>query len=781
MGNVDSLGVLDTSSLYIQSSTQYDSTGNYVASVTDQRGKTTYYDIDTTTGLTNSVTDANGNTVTYEYYDDNYLSHKVISGGEEVEYIYDDYNQLSSIEHNGFEYGFNYDEFGNTTSITVADRILVANTYADNNGYLEQKEYGNGTEYTYTYDKYGRVTSVAVNGTTNFNTVYNKKGQVAYVYEIANNRKLVYTYDISGRVLKMEYTGFATIATTYDEFDRPNGVTYTFAGQEKSVSFTYGEGGRKGTTVLLSGDEITTAYDDLSRETSTTIGTDFTREIAYINLSGNKTTTLPSSVTYTKNSVQIFNESYTYDNIGNIKTVTNNGVTVTYSYDDLNQLTRASGSDGTVTKYFYNDGGNINYKVNADGSKTHYVYDTEWKDLLVGFGGQTITYDEIGNPINYLGNTMSWTGRTLDSIVKADGTQISYTYDLDGIRTKKTVNGITTEYFVNGSTILAQKNGDDVIWFIYDVDGEILGFTYNDTPYYYVKNIQGDVVVIVTAGGVPAGAYTYDPWGKITSAVGAIAEINPIRYRGYYYDNETGLYYLNSRYYDPDTCRFINADAYVSTGQGLLGFNMFAYCLNNPVNGYDPTGGFVLATIIGVAVVTAVVALCVAVDNGNQKNAELDNSESTTTKNKIIDNQNAPIIGEFRYGLYSASYNSCEIIAVHNAKVLSGKDSTFSETALDFLAVGANLGFGVFGSDPHAIGRVLEKNGIDYSKVDLKEMTNPGVYIISYWNGPFPSSLHTVAISYDGSTYTTYNRKGGRTYDSPSEYATRFICGYYLG
>ena len=425
MGNVDSAGVLDTSSLYIQSTTQYDESGNYVTSVTDQRGKETSYDINTTTGLTNSVTDANGNTVSYEYYEDSLLSHKVISGGEEVEYFYDNYNRLSAIEHNDFEYEFNYDEFGNTTSITVADRILVANTYADNNGYLEEKEYGNGTEYTYTYDEYGRVVSVAVNGTTKFNTVYNKKGQVSYIYDIANNRKLVYTYDISGRVLKMEYTGFATIATTYDEFDRPNGVTYTFAGQEKSVSFTYGEGGQKGTTVLLSGDEISTAYDDLSRETSTTIGTYFTREIAYLNLSGNKTTTLPSSVTYTKNSVPVFSESYTYDNIGNIKTVTNNGVTTTYSYDSLNQLTRASGSDGTVTKYFYNDGGNINYKVNADGTKTHYVYDETWKDLLVSFGGKSIAYDEIGNPIVYRdGMNFSWTGRQLDTVTINGSTNI---------------------------------------------------------------------------------------------------------------------------------------------------------------------------------------------------------------------------------------------------------------------------------------------------------------------------------------------------------------------
>ena len=195
---------------------------------------------------------------------------------------------------------------------------------------------------------------------------------------------------------------------------------------------------------------------------------------------------------------------------------------------------------------------------------------------------------------------MSWTGRTLDSIVKADGTQIAYIYDIDGIRTKKVVDGVTTEYFVNGTTVLAQKTGNDIIWFIYDVDGEILGFTYNDVAYYYVKNLQGDVVLIVNSTGLPMGSYTYDPWGKITSATGTMAEINPIRYRGYYYDSETGLYYLNSRYYDPDTCRFINADGYVSTGQGIAGNNMFAYCLNNPVNMVDPTGNCAADALTGI-------------------------------------------------------------------------------------------------------------------------------------------------------------------------------------
>ncbi|MBR5773582.1 MAG: RHS repeat-associated core domain-containing protein [Clostridia bacterium] len=202
---------------------------------------------------------------------------------------------------------------------------------------------------------------------------------------------------------------------------------------------------------------------------------------------------------------------------------------------------------------------------------------------------------------------MSWTGRTLDSIVKADGTQIAYTYDLDGIRTKKVVNGITTEYFVSGSTILAEKTGDNVIWYIYD-GGEIVGFIYNDIAYYYVKNIQGDVMMIMTSYGMPVASYEYDPWGKVISSTGTMAQINPIRYRSYYYDNETGMYYLNSRYYNPEVGRFVNCDGYVATGQGITSYNMFAYCLNNPVNMSDESGRFALFTILVVSFVVSVAA-----------------------------------------------------------------------------------------------------------------------------------------------------------------------------
>ncbi len=141
-------------------------------------------------------------------------------------------------------------------------------------------------------------------------------------------------------------------------------------------------------------------------------------------------------------------------------------------------------------------------------------------------------------------------------------TVTNYTYNADGIRTTKTVGGTKTEFFLNGSTILAKKKGDTLIPFYYDANGTRIAFKYNGTMYYYVYNLQGDVTHIMKSDGSIVGTYEYDAWGKIInlSSLTTIAGVNPFRYRGYYYDNESGLYYINSRYYNPEWGRFLNAD-----------------------------------------------------------------------------------------------------------------------------------------------------------------------------------------------------------------------------
>ena len=162
---------------------------------------------------------------------------------------------------------------------------------------------------------------------------------------------------------------------------------------------------------------------------------------------------------------------------------------------------------------------------------------------------------------------------------------------------------------------MRQSWDGNVIDFIYDENNQPFAMRYkasgsnNYATYYYILNVQGDVIGLLNANGAIAAKYTYDPWGKVTvqspngtanTSSAFIGNINPLRYRGYYYDNDTGLYYLQSRYYDPAIGRFINADTYTTTdADGILSSNMFAYCENNPVNRSDPNGEWVHVLVGG--------------------------------------------------------------------------------------------------------------------------------------------------------------------------------------
>jgi RHS repeat-associated protein len=138
---------------------------------------------------------------------------------------------------------------------------------------------------------------------------------------------------------------------------------------------------------------------------------------------------------------------------------------------------------------------------------------------------------------------------------------------------------------------MSQTDGTNSISWSYDASGTMLGFTLNGTPYFYLRNLQNDVVGIYDANGAVVARYEYDAWGNVVSATNSfVANHNPIRYRGYYFDSETGYYYLQSRYYNPEWKRFLNADVFFDTGSGIFSTNMYAYALNDPVNACDPSG-----------------------------------------------------------------------------------------------------------------------------------------------------------------------------------------------
>ncbi len=299
---------------------------------------------------------------------------------------------------------------------------------------------------------------------------------------------------------------------------------------------------------------------------------------------------------------------------------TNTAQNASYTYDSQNQLTKEVNTKGTYN-YTYDTYGNIR---SVGGAETHtYTYgDSNWLDLLTAYDGKSITYDAIGNPNVWHNGTGDWSlswanGRQLTRATKGSHI-VTYTYDLAGIRDSKTVDGVTYNYITQNGQVVRQTwtsgGTSHVMDFIYDNTGKPYALKYDGTTYYYVLNQQGDVISIITHWGESYGSYTYDAWGNVIAQSGSIASINPIRYRGYYYDSETGLYYLGSRYYDPVVKRFINADgaAFATINpysNGLTDKNYFAYCDNNPVSRSDDGGAFWSELLTGVAVVAGVTAV----------------------------------------------------------------------------------------------------------------------------------------------------------------------------
>ena len=214
----------------------------------------------------------------------------------------------------------------------------------------------------------------------------------------------------------------------------------------------------------------------------------------------------------------------------------------------------------------------------------------------------TFSYDGMGNPTTYKNSSLSWTrGRMLKSGTQK-GNSFEYKYDAENLRYEKTVNGVTTRYYYNAGQLQAEERGEDFIYYLYGIEG-IAGMIYNGQYYFYKKNVLGDVTEIYNSNGSEVASYDYDAWGNVINKSGTMADVNPIRYRGYYYDEETGFYYLNTRYYDPEIRRFVNADNYELLPElaGVYGqVNLYNYCNNNPVMYTDPTGeiGIFLSCLI---------------------------------------------------------------------------------------------------------------------------------------------------------------------------------------
>ena len=553
-------------------------------------------------------------------------------------YTYDNY-RLKTISHNGFNYSFNYDDFGNVTQTKVGSQVLSTNTYGANNGDLKQVEYGNGATVNYTYDDYGNISAIAQGDSTNFKWHYDSTGNLYAHDDLVNNQHFVYTYDSTGRLVRQQVldNNKKNIYSSQYGYDLNNNVsrfTSSAGGVSVTENFEYGKDNLASKYTYPSGKTATYTYDGILRRNGTVINTSTPIEQTYrymVSARGNNAqTTKIEEEQFGGNSYK-----YTYDANGNITAVLLKKSTETtyskyqqFAYDELNQLVRADDLAKNCTEvYNYDNGGNIlsvtTYPLTRGSlngvtatATTAYTYgDSNWKDKLTAFNGREITYDEIGNPLKYKNYNLTWqNGRQLASMQLMQ-MRWEFTYDVDGLRTSKKMTNVdlTHNYYYVGSRLQYETiNDGSALWYFYDADGNPSGIRYKNgstiNDYYFVCNWRGDVIQIYNALGVLVGSYDYDAWGKVTeNATSAdtqgITETNPIRYRGYYYDTDTRLYYLKSRYYDPATRRFLNADGSdnLKPQSDLYDKNLYSYCDNNPTMCVDSDGNIWIASVaIGV-------------------------------------------------------------------------------------------------------------------------------------------------------------------------------------
>ena len=399
----------------------------------------------------------------------------------------------------------------------------------------------------------------------------------------------------------------------YDEFNNLKTFREQVGGDKTMFRTDFSYDAENKPTLMTYGDDtnkVSYSYDNLGRTAAKTLtvgGRAYETGYAYLpssNGSGN-TTALISVLSQPGEAF-----SYTYDDVGNISSVTRNGVTTTYVYDKLGQLIRVNDpedtADGTTWVYEYDLGGNIlckkryAYTTGELGSVLEtiaYEYDSVWKDKLVKYDGNAITYDAIGNPLTDGTWTYTWEkGRQLKQMTKP-GTTATFAYNADGLRIRKTVNGVDTNYTLHGKNIVHMTQASNDLHFWYDSQNRPAIVQFNGEKYGYVVNLQGDIVSLIDNNGTEVVKYVYDAWGKILSTTGSLAStlgtIQPFRYRSYAYDPEMGLYYLRSRYYNTTWSRFVNSDKYLNLKEGYEidgGANLFSYCLNNPINLTDNDG-----------------------------------------------------------------------------------------------------------------------------------------------------------------------------------------------
>ncbi len=614
--------------------------------------------VETTDNISNyTIKRTDNGIVTKTYYDllaGDVRLKKIESDGTITEYGYDSDGHVVSITQNGITQNIDYTDLrtngyrlGNAYSLTRDNSSLITKISRNNGndedvdllsidyygGKVQKKEYANGDTLSYAYNYgYGMRASATWNdayGETLIDYGYTDWKLTDVTQSVNGIVKLAYNYSDSDTVKRLTVDGDVNAAYeyVYDDFGLLQSFAMSRDNGSSSVMASYWYNDNNTLSIIdQTGYATFYYYDAIDRisEKRIQIGGKVVGNPSYTYLSGtdyttDKIATITDKVTdkqqkyeYSGNRISKYYDEvsgstrqYSYDAAGRLLS---DGLR-TYAYDAYNNLTRKSGTGGITT-----------FKYDAKDK-------TRLTSVLNGSDEKYFSYDASGNITTYKGETKNspqnlyWSrGNKLKS--GRIGLYFEYEYDANNIRYKKTVNNDETVYYYNGTTLISERTGNDYIRYLYDESG-ICGMTFNGMPYYFEKNIMGDVMRVYDQKGVKVAEFTYDSYGNICSETGDMAYYVKIRYRGYYYDNETGFYYLQSRYYDPSIGRFISADQpelIPSLAMNIGQLNLYAYCNNDPISYTDESGEGIIA-IIAVLVVCAVIGGTiggvVSYNNGN--------------------------------------------------------------------------------------------------------------------------------------------------------------------
>lgn len=524
-------------------------------------------------------------------------------------------------------------------------------------GVIDKKEnvtsYGNNQSIKTVTTTFKRAEGNLTEAAAEDKIYYNASENASYVIEYNNEGKIlkltdstgssgevVYTYTYQDNVAKVVRSdGFTKEVTTSENEDGSVSTTkteYTFKNL-KSSNTTYisvyktdnsDESKSVASNTLFNNDKFTTETSNEGKNAISTLYSDSYKKNIL------KMTEKEVSNTKTTFDVDIYAEDkafeYTYDLAGNITSIKESGQTLyEYTYDAHGRLTgQKDFSTNECHEYIYNTTGNIHAdwkypldgngnKISVQGSVKYSEYENvQWPDQVTSYNGNSISYDGIGNPLEYWnGMVFEWTsGRQLEKIVLDNGLEVRYKYNKDGLRTHKETEKISTDYEWDDNRLIREtvtykatgKKYD--VWYFFDANNQVAGFEYSEisgmdnslkkTRVYYEKNLQGDVIGLLDSRGAEIAKYSYDAWGNVTGKMCYEGyempyHLNHITYRGYYRDDESGFYYLQSRYYDAGIGRFLNADdVFILTieGKDIYKDNMYIYCNSNPIKMIDKDG-----------------------------------------------------------------------------------------------------------------------------------------------------------------------------------------------